>query len=252
MLVRSLLIVLLLAAPIAGCGSPDDAGRAPGAQTAAASPATIDTPPDAGALRPAVAGDGPRVVFMGTSLTAGFGLPSPDDAFAARLQEMADSAGVPARMINAGVSGETSAGGLRRIGWLVGDTVDVLVLELGANDGLRGQDTEALAANLEAIIDTTRAHWPDAEIVLAGMQAPPNLGARYTGAFGAVFPRVAAERKTALVSFLLKGVAGMREFNQGDGIHPTPEGHRMIARTVWPVLAPAIERAAARPTRGPR
>ena len=244
MLVRSLFIVLALAAPIAGCGSADDAGRAAGAQTAEAPSAPGDVA-ETGDTLPAEVGDGPRVVFMGTSLTAGLGLPSPDEAFAARLQHMADSAGVPARMINAGVSGETSAGGLRRIGRLVDDTVDVLVLELGANDGLRGQDTEALAANLQAIIDSTRAHWPEAEIVLAGMRAPPNLGARYTGAFGAVFPRVAAERETALVPFLLEGVAGMRALNQGDGIHPTPEGHWMIARTVWPVLKPAIERAAA-------
>src|SRR6185503_10690629 len=218
MLVRSLLIVLLLAAPVAGCGSADYAGRPAGAQTTQVSPATDVTAPGAGA-RPVVAGAGPRVVFMGTSLTAGFGLPSSDEAFTARLQEMADSAGVPARMINAGVSGETSAGGLRRIGWLVGDTVDVLVLELGANDGLRGQDTQALAANLEAIIDSTRAHWPGVEIVLAGMQAPPNLGTRYTSAFADVFPRVAKERRTELVPFLLEGVAGHRELNQGDGIH---------------------------------
>ncbi len=212
-----------------------------------------DTPPDTGGTTAAApslpAGSGPRVVFVGTSLTAGYGLPSPDEAYVGRLQEIADSAGVPARMVNAGVSGETSAGGLRRIGSVVRDTVDVLVLELGANDGLRGQDTDALAANLEAIIDTTRAHWPEAEIVLAGMQAPPNLGARYTKAFGDVFPRVAKERKTDLVPFLLDRVAGIRELNQGDGIHPTAEGARIVAHTVWPVLDPAIRRAAARRSR---
>ena len=183
---------------------------------------------------------------MGTSLTAGLGLRSADETFTARLQAMADSAEVPARLVNAGVSGETSAGGLRRIAWLAADTVDVLVLELGANDGLRGQDTEALAHNLEAIIDSTRAYWPAAEIVLAGMHAPPNLGVRYADAFGAVFPRVARERQTELIPFLLDGVAGVRSLNQEDGIHPTPKGHDRIARTIWPVLEPVLRRASAR------
>jgi acyl-CoA thioesterase-1 len=180
------------------------------------------------------------VVFVGTSLTAGFGLLSPDEAFSARLQELADSAGLAARMVNAGVSGETSAGGLRRIGWVLGDTVDVLVLELGANDGLRGLDPGALQENLEAIIDSTRARWPDARVVLVGMEAPPNLGARYTRAFHDVFPAVARSRSTELVPFLLEGVGGVRELNQDDGIHPTAEGHRILARNVWPVLEPVL------------
>jgi acyl-CoA thioesterase-1 len=184
------------------------------------------------------------VVFVGTSLTAGFGLMTPEEAFSARLQEMADSARLPARMVNAGVSGETSAGGLRRIGWVLGDTVDVLVLELGANDGLRGLPTEALRENLDAIIDSTRAHWPDARIVLLGMEAPPNLGPRYTQAFRAVFPEVARARGAELVPFLLEGVGGVRELNQDDGIHPTAEGHRMMARTIWPVLEPLLRDAA--------
>jgi acyl-CoA thioesterase-1 len=183
---------------------------------------------------------------MGTSLTAGLGLRSPDDAFTARLQEMADSAAVPARIVNAGVSGETSAGGLRRIVWMVVDTIDVLVLELGANDGLRGLDTEALAHNLEAIIDSTRAHWPAVDIVLVGMEAPPNLGAPYANAFRAVFTTVARERRTTLVPFLLEGVAGVRALNQEDGIHPTSEGHEHIAHTIWPVLEPVLLRAGAR------
>jgi acyl-CoA thioesterase-1 len=180
---------------------------------------------------------------MGTSLTAGLGLRSPEDAFTARLQEMADSAAVPARVVNAGVSGETSAGGLRRIAWMVVDTIDVLVLELGANDGLRGLDTEALAHNLAAIIDSTRAHWPAVKIVLAGMEAPPNLGAHYVNAFREVFPTVARERRTTLIPFLLEGVAGARALNQADGIHPTSEGHEHIARTIWPVLEPVLRSA---------
>ena len=185
-------------------------------------------------------------MFMGTSLTAGLGLESPDLAYPARLQAMADSAGVPARMINVGESGETSAGGLRRVGWVVSDTVDVLVLELGANDGLRGQCTDTLRTNLEQIIDSTRAHWPEAEIVLVGMEMTPNLGRAYTQAFHAVFPAVAKAKKTALVPFLLAGVGGDPKLNQQDRIHPTAEGHVILAHNVWPVLEPAIERAAAK------
>ena len=246
MLVRSLLIIVLLLLAAAGCRPADDAGRPAGASTEGAPATTAGRLPYPGRDQSGLREAGPRVVFMGTSLTAGLGLRSPEDAFPARLQEMADSAAVPARLVNAGVSGETSAGGLRRIAWMVVDTIDVLVLELGANDGLRGQDTEALAHNLAAIIDSTRAHWPAAEIVLAGMQAPPNLGARYASAFRAVFPTVAREHRTALVPFLLEGVAGVRALNQEDGIHPTSEGHERIARTIWPVLESALRRAGAR------
>ena len=237
MRVRPLLSVLLVSAGLLGCGRADDAGSAARSSTDGAA-----TAGDSAAAGPR----GPRVVFMGTSLTAGLGLATPDDAYPARLQALADSAGVPARMINVGESGETSAGGLRRVGWVVSDTVDVLVLELGANDGLRGQDPGALKDNLEAIIDSTRAHWPAAEIVLVGMEAPPNLGRAYTKAFHAVYPAVAKDRRTALVPFLLAGVAGDPELNQEDRIHPTAEGHEIVAHTVWPVLEPAIERAAAR------
>ena len=230
MRVRCLVLVLsLLAVP--GCGTADDADPPVGAASeqegnrGGADSVAMDT-----------VARGPRVVFVGTSLTAGLGLLSPDEAFSARLQELADSAGIPARMVNAGVSGETSAGGLRRIGWVLGDTLDVLVLELGANDGLRGLDHAALQDNLEAIIDSTRAYWPDARVVLVGMQAPPNLGARYTEAFRDVFPAVARAHRTELVPFLLEGVGGVPELNQDDGIHPNADGHWMIARTVWPVL----------------
>jgi acyl-CoA thioesterase I len=249
MRLRPLLVLrhaLVVGAIVSGCGTADDAGAPKAASTEAAPSAGADS---AAAITPVSVGRGPRVVFVGTSLTAGLGLSTPDEAYPAQLQALADSSGVPARMVNLGVSGETSAGGLRRIGWVVGDTVDVLVLELGANDGLRGQSTDALVSNLEAIIDTTRAHWPQAEIVLVGMEAPPNLGVRYTRAFHEVFPRVAEERETALVPFLLEGVGGDRSLNQEDGIHPTAEGHKILARTVWPVLEAAIRRAATREVR---
>jgi acyl-CoA thioesterase-1 len=181
------------------------------------------------------ADDRPVVLFLGTSLTAGYGL-TEDQAFPALIQERLDSAGIDLRVVNAGVSGETSAGGLRRIDWLLRQPIAILVIELGANDGLRGQDIEAMRANLLEIVDRTRERHPDARIVLAGMEAPPNLGERYTSAFRAVFPEVAAERNLSLIPFLLDGVAGVDTLNQGDGIHPTPEGHRLVADNVWAVL----------------
>jgi acyl-CoA thioesterase-1 len=166
--------------------------------------------------------------------------PPPEDTYVSRVAELADSAGLPIRTVNAGVSGATSADGLSRIGWVLKDPLDILVLELGANDGLRGQDPRATQRNLLAIIDSTRAHYPHARIVLAGMEAPPNLGAAYTQAFRAVFPRVARERHTALIPFLLQGVGGVRALNQADGIHPNAEGERIVAHNVWKVLEPIV------------
>ncbi len=189
------------------------------------------------------------MVFLGTSLTAGLGLLDPADRYTSRLQDMADSAGIPARMVNMGVSGATSADGLHNIGWVLRDTVDVLVLELGANDGLRGQDPAALESNLRAIVDSTRARWPRARVVLVGMEAPPNMGAGYTRRFHDVFPRVARDDSLPLVPFLLQGVAGVPELNQEDRMHPNPEGDRIVARNVWPVLEPVL-RAAARDRTG--
>jgi acyl-CoA thioesterase-1 len=189
------------------------------------------------ASEPEVPSDGrPVVVFLGTSLTAGFGLESDDDTYVTRLEEIADSAGLPFRAVNAGVSGETSAGGLRRLDWALRTPVDVLVLELGANDGLRGQDPEAMEANLVEIVRKTRARYADAAVIIAGMEAPPNLGPRYTAAFRGVFPRVAEAERTELIPFLLDGVAGVPSLNQSDLIHPTAEGHAIVARVAWPVL----------------
>lgn len=183
------------------------------------------------------------ILFLGTSLTAGFGV-DPDEAYPAVIAAKVDSAGYPFRVVNAGVSGETSAGGLRRIDWLLRQPVGVLVLELGANDGLRGLDPDAMRRNLEAIIGRTRAAHPDARIVVAGMEAPPNMGRRYARAFREVFATVAREQGVVLVPFLLDGVAGEPEFNQSDGIHPTAEGQRAIAETVWRVLAPVLREMA--------
>ncbi len=185
---------------------------------------------------------GPVVVFLGTSLTAGLGLARADETYVARIDALADSVGRPIRTVNAGVSGDTSAGGLGRLDWVLRDRLDILVVELGANDGLRGQDPDALRANLVSIIERSRQRYPEAGVVLAGMQAPPNLGSRYTSRFQAVFPEVAEETGAALVPFLLEGVAGVPELNQDDGLHPTPQGHERMAHTVWTVLGPLVDR----------
>jgi acyl-CoA thioesterase-1 len=203
-----------------------------------------DTEPRPGdepaASAPAPADDRPVVVFLGTSLTAGLGLTSDEDTYVARVAELADSAGTPIRVVNAGVSGETSAGGLRRLDWVLREPLDVLVVELGANDGLRGQDPFALQDNLTQIVRRTRTRYPDARILLAGMEAPPNLGPLYTAAFHQVYPSVAESEQTLLIPFILDSVAGVPSLNQSDGIHPTAEGHRIMARHVWSVLGPLI------------
>jgi len=179
------------------------------------------------------------VLFLGTSLTAGYGL-SVDEAYPSLIQQKIDSAGLGFRVVNAGESGGTSAGGVRRIGWLLQQPVATLVLELGANDGLRGQDVSNLKRNLQTIIDTTLATYPEAEIVIAGMEAPPNLGRPYTVEFRRVFQELARENNAVLIPFLLEGVAGVPELNQADGIHPTAAGQRLIAETVWHVLDPLL------------
>jgi acyl-CoA thioesterase-1 len=231
---------LLVVLAIVACSAADspEAARdtgAPGRSGAAdvvASDSTMVVPTEARVP----SDEPPVVVFLGTSLTAGMGLEREADGYVSVLAQMADSASRPFRAVNAGVSGDTSAGGLRRVDWLLRSQVDVLVVELGANDGLRGQDPEALAANLEEIIRRTREAYPEALFVLAGMEAPPNMGDRYTAAFRAVFPEVARSTGAALIPFLLEGVAGVPELNQDDRIHPNPEGHRRVALNAWPVL----------------
>ena len=186
----------------------------------------------------------PVVLCFGTSLTAGLGL-DPAEAYPARLQAKIDSAGLRFRVVNAGVSGETSAAGLRRIAWLLDQPVAVLVLELGANDALRGQDLAAARRNLQEIVDRTRARHPGARVVVAGMEAPPNLGTRYTQEFRRLFVDLARANDAALIPFLLEGVAGRAELNQADGLHPTAAGARIMAENVWRVLAPMLGRAGA-------
>jgi acyl-CoA thioesterase-1 len=193
------------------------------------------------ALDPAVApaDTGAVILFVGTSLTAGYGLGA-EHAYPAVIQHWIDSTGLRYRVRNAGISGETSAGGLRRIEWALQAPVAVLVLELGANDGLRGIEPEHMRANLDSIIRVTRARHPETAVVIAGMQAPPNLGARYTSAFRRVFSDLAEEYDAALVPFLLEGVAAVDSLNQADGIHPTVAGQRIVAANVWRVLEPVL------------
>lgn len=191
--------------------------------------------------------DRPAILFLGTSLTAGYGLDDRNDAFPGRIAQRIDSAGLGFEVINAGVSGDTSAGGLARLEWLLRTPVRVLVLELGANDGLRGQDPAALKANLVQIIRRVREANPEVRVVIAGMEAPPNLGERYTSRFREVFPEVARSEGAVLIPFLLEGVAGDPRLNQPDGIHPTEEGHERVSRNVWVTLAPVLEELAGEP-----
>jgi len=187
------------------------------------------------------------IVILGDSLAAGFGLDL-TEAFPALLQKKVDEAGLKFSVVNAGVSGDTSAGGLRRIDWLLKRRVDVLVLELGGNDGLRGIPAAATRTNLQAIIDRTKQKYPHVQIVVAGMQMPPNMGADYNTAFAKIFPDLAKANNAALVPFLLEGVGGKPELNLPDMIHPTAEGHKIIAENVWKVLRPVLEKnTAARP-----
>ena len=175
------------------------------------------------------------VLFVGTSLTAGLGV-DPDSAFPAVIQRRLDSLHLPYRAVNAGVSGETSAGALRRLPWLLREPFAILVLETGANDGLRGLDPDSTRANIVAIVRAVRAHDAGTRIVLVGMEAPPNMGPRFTRAFRALFPDLARREHLALVPFLLAGVGGVDSLNQSDGIHPNPRGHDLVARNVWRVL----------------
>ncbi len=181
----------------------------------------------------------PIVMFVGTSLTAGLGV-EPDEAYPALIRQKIDSAGLNYRVVNAGVSGETSAGALRRIDWLLREPVAVLVLETGANDGLRGQDPDSIRGTIQAIIDRVHAAQPATRILLVGMNAMPNLGREYVTRFQAIYPAVARVNGLPIVPALLEGVGGVDSLNQPDGIHPTPAGHRRLAANVWQVLQPLL------------
>lgn len=177
------------------------------------------------------------ILFFGNSLTAGYGLEDAStQGFPALIQNKIDSLMLPYKTVNAGNSGETSAGGKGRIGWILKQKVDVFVLELGANDGLRGIPVKETIANLQAIVDTVKLKYPEAKLVLLGMQVPPNMGSTYGTEFKNVYPQLAAKNNMALVPFLLQGVGGVASLNQADGIHPTAEGDKIVADNIWKVL----------------
>ncbi len=229
-------VAVLSLSVLIGCAEPG--GERPAAEPASvppqvAPPSTVDAP-----------SAGPLVVFLGDSLTAGLGVDE-DDSFPARLGRRLASAGRPVRVVNAGVSGDTTAGGRARVAWLLRQQPDVVVVELGANDGLRGLALEETEDNLRAILEAVAES--GARVLLVGMKLPPNYGPDYTRGFEQIFPRLAEELDIPLVPFLLDGVAGDPELNQADGIHPTAAGHSIMAANVLPYLAQLLDRGTGRP-----
>jgi acyl-CoA thioesterase-1 len=179
------------------------------------------------------------ILFFGNSLTAGYGIDQ-EESFAGRIQTRLDSLKKEFRVINGGLSGETTAGGLSRLDWFLEEELYLFVLELGGNDGLRGIALTETKKNLLAIVDKVQAKYPNTKIILAGMQIPPNMGQEYTEEFKAIYPAVAKEKNIELIPFLLEGVAGNPDLNLPDGIHPTAEGHRLVMETLWPYISKAL------------
>jgi acyl-CoA thioesterase I len=175
------------------------------------------------------------IVFFGNSLSAGYGV-NPEECFAGLIEKRIDSLGFSYKVINAGLSGETTAGGESRIDWILRQPVDIFILELGGNDALRGIKPASSYENLQSIIDKTKAKYPEVKIIIAGMMAPPNMGNVFTKEFKEIFPKIAKENEALLIPFLLEGVAGIPSLNQADGIHPNPKGHKIVTENVWKIL----------------
>src|SRR5215510_15352101 len=234
-------LIIAAALGASACGSPNNSrGQGQEPRTLPPFPQRRGTPGSASASTvpaPATA-TGPRIVILGDSLTAGLGLPV-GQSYPALLQERLKAEGSPYQIVNAGVSGDTSAGGLSRLDWALEGDVRVLIVALGGNDGLRGLPPAQLEENLSQII--TRAQKRDINVILAGMEAPPNYGRDYIVGFHQVYAALAKEYHVALVPFLLDGVAGQEALNQRDGIHPSAEGARIVADNVWKVLKPVVE-----------
>lgn len=209
---------------VAGCAGPEAADPAGTAERTEDDTAAVTSAEDA-----------PRILFVGTSLTAGYGL-DPSQAYPALVEERIRAAGLPHGVENAGVSGETSAGALQRINWLLQQEFEVLVLETGANDMLRGTDPAVTRENIEAILERVREARPDAEVVLVGMRAAPNLGPEYVQRFESIYPDLADRYDIPLIPFLLEGVGGEAELNLPDGVHPNAEGQERLAENVWAVM----------------
>jgi len=235
---RTQVFLAAFAIAAAACAQPDrSAGPAAARDTAPAATAPAAAPPAAAAAPSA--SPRPRIVFLGDSLTAGLGL-QPDQSIPSLFQVHLDKAGYAYEVVNAGVSGDTSAGGLRRLNWSLDGPVKILVVELGANDGLRGLPVAEMRRNLEQIITTAKQR--HITVVLTGMEAPPNYGAAYTTEYRQVFSDLAKQHHVSFVPFFLDGVAGNPGLNQGDGIHPNPEGARIVERTIWQALQPLLEK----------
>jgi Lysophospholipase L1 and related esterases len=211
---------------IIGCGNNNEKSNTPGEQQAQEKAADS-------------AQKTKTIVFYGNSLTAGYGV-DPSEAYPALVQQIIDSLNLGYKVVNAGLSGETTAGGVGRIDWILRQPVDVFVLELGGNDGLRGIPISETSKNLQTIIDRVKAKYPQATIILAGMQVPPNMGRKYATEFRDVFQQLAQTNNARLIPFLLEDVGGISDLNQPDGIHPNPEGHKIVAKNVWQVLQPAL------------
>lgn len=219
--------LLILATLISGCGNEQKKDAKDGklaVRPAEAAPVGNEAP----AKRQ-------NILFFGTSLTAGYGVDN-NEAYPALIQKKIDSLDLPYKVINGGLSGETSAAGKNRIDWLLKQPISIFVLELGANDGLRGLPLAETKANLQAVIDKVKKKYPKAKMLMLGMQMPPNLGAKYTSDFRAIFSDLASKNSMVYVPFLLQGVGGVSRLNQQDGIHPTAEGHKILAQNVWSKL----------------
>jgi len=216
-------VLLLLLALISACGNNDKT------KTNAPEPETKQEKTDSSGVKMK------NIVFFGNSLTAGYGV-DPSEAFPALIQLKVDSLHLPYKVINAGLSGETSAGGKNRIDWVLNQRVDIFFLELGGNDGLRGIPVKETQKNLQSIIDKVKARYPQAELVLVGILVPPNMGATYSNEFRAVFQTLADKNKLHFLPFLLEGVGGIADLNQPDGIHTTARGHKIVAENVWKIL----------------
>ncbi len=227
------LVWILIFSWMSGCSSKD--GKRP-VQKADTSSRNIS----AQKSKPASDSKDKIIIFYGNSLTAGYGLDDPNLAFPGLVQHKIDSLHLPYKVINAGLSGETTAGGLGRIDWILREPVDIFVLELGGNDGLRGIPVSETYKNLQSIIDKVSAKYPPAKIILAGMLAPPNMGRRYTSEFRGTFKRLADKNKLLFIPFLLESVGGEPGLNQSDGIHPNLRGHQIVAENVWKILAPVL------------
>lgn len=223
------LMIVFLSLSMIGCG--ETATSTAEKDTKAATEKTANNTPTKKAKKKK------QILFFGDSLTAGYGLDDPSESYVGVIQEKIDSLGLDYQTVNAGVSGETSSGGNDRIDWILEQNkIDVFILELGANDGLRGIKTEETTKNLQSIFDKVKAKFPEAKLVVAGMLAPPNMGNDFTQKFAKIFSNLSKNNDAAFVPFLLDGVGGIPELNQRDGIHPTTKGHKILAENVWKEL----------------